>query len=397
MSNKKVFSTVIFISIILVVLMNINSKREINWLPSYNEKKTEPLDTKIFFEQLPYLFPNKNIKKVRTTFYETYTNYSLDTLVLKHNYININLVNKIDNVSFDKILDFVKQGNTAFLCARDFPSYIKDTLGFQTKKYTTEIQRDTVILGFNKHLSTIEYTQKNIQFKSYIKDTLLFKKLGFIATYKHKNRINFVEIPFQKGYFYIHTNPEVFTNYQLLKSENTDYINQLILYIPNSDTYYNKNQKRDSTLGDSPLRYILSQPALKWAWILMLISIGFFIIFNGKRRQRVIPKIPEIKNTTIEFVKTVSNLYLETDEVDSIIQKEITCFLEDIRSKYLLSTEKLDTDFIHKLALKSNNQFKFTEELISMILKMRSRHFTTLQPLKNLTEKIEAFYQQNQS
>ncbi|MEI6866336.1 hypothetical protein [Flavicella sp.] len=372
--------------------MNTNNKKETNWLPTYNEKQTNPLDTKIFYEQLPFFFPNKSIKKIRNTFYETYTNYDLDTLSLHHNYININLKNEIDEASFDRLLDFVKRGNKAFLSARKFPNYIMDTLKFQTKPYTTQLGKDTIYLGFNNHSGDITYIQKNIYIKSYIKDTLLIRKLGYSTSYNYKKRINFIAIPFQKGLFYIHTNPEVFTNYQLLQSENTNYINQLISYLPNSNTYFNKNQKIVTSIGDSTLIYIYSQPPLKWAWVLMLISIGLFMIFNGKRRQRIIPQIPEIKNTTTEFVKTISNLYLETDEIYSIIQKEITCFLEDIRSKHLLSTEKLDADFIQKLALKSNNEFKFTEELIAMIIKMKNINYTTPEDLNKLTKKIEAFY-----
>jgi hypothetical protein len=397
MSNRKVFITVMVLSVLLLVLAYTNKEKEINWTPTFNEKETKPLDTKVFFEQLPSLFPNKAIKKIRSTFYETYNDYQLDTLSTRYNYIHISKVNKIDRNSFEKLLTFVSQGNTAFLSARKFPFHILDTLQFRTKTYTTAITRDTVSLSFKNLSDSIQYVNKIINPKTYIKDTILFKKLGYVNTYKHKKRLNFIGIPFQKGTFYIHTNPEVFTNYQILKSENTEYINQLISYLPNTNTYYNKNQKRDKTLGDSPLRYILSQPPLKWAWILTLISLGLFLIFNGKRRQRIVPNIPEVKNTTTEFVKTVSNLYLESGEVNSIVQKEITYFLEDIRSKYLLSTEKLDKNFIEKLASKSNNDIKNTEELISMIVRMRSNHYTTIDPLKNLNKKIEAFYQKNKS
>lgn len=396
MSNRKVFIIVLVLSILLMVIGYTNQKREINWTPTFNEKETAPLDTKVFFEQLPDLFPNKSVKKVRSTFYEAYKNYQLDTLSANYNYISISHTNTIEKNSFNKLLKFVGKGNTAFLSARKFPIHILDTLNFQTKNYTTSINRDTLSLSFEHISDSIQFASKIINSKTYLKDTTLFKKLGYINTYKHRKRLNFIGIPYQKGIFYIHTNPEVFTNYQLLKSENTKYVNQLISFLPNNNVYFNKNQKRNKSLGDSPLRYILSQPALKWAWYLSLISLALFLFFNGKRRQRIVPTIPEVTNTTTEFVKTVSNLYLESGEVNSIVQKEITYFLEDIRSKYMLSTEKLDADFIRKLALKSNNDIKSIEELIAMIVRMRSNHYTTLDPLKNLNNKIEAFYKKNQ-
>lgn len=394
MSNRKIFIIVMVVSILLMIISYSNSSKEINWRPTFNEKETKPLDTKVFFEQLPFLFPEKKIKKVRKTFYQAYNDYFLDTLSSAHNYINISQINKIDNKSFDELLNFVAEGNTAFLSSRNFSKYVLDTLKFEIKHYTTALNRDTVTLHLKHTNASISYNSKMITSKTYIKDTTLFKTLGYLDTYKNKKRTNFIGIPYKQGVFYIHSNPEVFTNYQILKSSNTDYINELISYLPNSNVYYNKNQKRIKTLGDSPLRYILAQPALKWAWYLMLICLGFFFIFNGKRRQRIIPEIPDVKNTTTEFVKTVSNLYLESRETNSIIQKEITYFLEDIRSKYLLSTEKLDDNFIKLLAKKSNTDFESTKELISMIVRMRSNHFTTIEPLKILNQKLEAFYQQ---
>jgi hypothetical protein len=145
-------------------------------------------------------------------------------------------------------------------------------------------------------------------------------------------------------------------------------------------------------LSDSPLRYILSQPALKWAWYLAVIGTGLFMIFNGKRKQRIIPDLPKKANTTTEFVKTMSNLYHETEEYNNIIHKEIKYFLEYVRSTYHLSTEKLDEKFIKNLTLKSGNNIEEVRSLIVMISKMKDRHFTTKVPLINLHKKIETFY-----
>jgi len=57
----------------------------------------------------------------------------------------------------------------------------------------------------------------------------------------------------------------------------------------------------------TPLKYILSQESLKWAYYILIVSIIVYIIFQGKRKQRVIPLIPPLKNTTLEFVRIIAS------------------------------------------------------------------------------------------
>ena len=68
MSNRKVFIIVMIVSILLMIISYSSSSKEINWRPTFNEKETKPLDTKVFFEQLPFLFPEKKIKKLERRF-----------------------------------------------------------------------------------------------------------------------------------------------------------------------------------------------------------------------------------------------------------------------------------------------------------------------------------------
>jgi len=120
-----------------------------------------------------------------------------------------------------------------------------------------------------------------------------------------------------------------------------------------------------------------------------------FIIFNAKRRQRIIPIIEPLKNTTTDFVQTVSTLHLESEDFNGIIQKNIIYFLEHVRTRYHLPTHKLDTDFIKKLSQKSGKPKDDIERLITLVIKMKAHKFSTPDPLKKLNIELEKFYKKS--
>ncbi|TMM56245.1 hypothetical protein FEE95_16640 [Maribacter algarum] len=383
--------------ILMIVLVFANRSHTVNWTPTFNEFETKPMDTKVFFDQLPFWFQGKSVKKIHTTFYE-YDQYLRDQPVdSTKNYISISKHYDIDNTSFEALLEYVAYGNDAFISAYSFPYYVKDTLGFKTAFENTDITETENTLFFEFAKDSLVYTSKIPTGTSYVKDSTAGKKLGYFISDKGKKRTNFVGIPYYDGIFYIHTAPEVFTNYQMLEASDTRYVSTAISYMPQVPFLLDKAVKTNPEISDSTLRYIMSKEPLKWSWYLLLLALALFIFFNAKRRQRIIPIIEPLKNTTTEFVHTVSNLHYEAADYNGIIQKKIIHFLESIRSKYHLSTENLNEDFVKKLALKSGNQVEQVQQLVTLILKMKSHNFMTKEPLVKLNKEIENFYNKDKN
>jgi hypothetical protein len=134
----------------------------------------------------------------------------------------------------------------------------------------------------------------------------------------------------------------VFTNYHLLRKGGEAYASNLLSEVANKKIYWINTNQIESTL----VRYILSEPALKSAWFLLLIGIFLFFFFNAKRRQRPIPIIEPYRNTTIDFVKTIGHFYLTERNYNDLIQKKINYFLEKLRTEYHLDTSRLDDNFV---------------------------------------------------
>jgi hypothetical protein len=162
--------------------------------------------------------------------------------------------------------------------------------------------------------------------------------------------------------------------------------------LDDGNIYFDSPNKNTHALGDSPLRFVLSQPALKAAWYLGLVSLFLFFIFNAKRKQRIVKVIKPLENTTVAFTKTIGNLYYETKDHDTIIDKKITYFLEHIRRVYYLDTQILDDKLVKSLTLKSGRDLENVKKLINLIVYLKAKPVCNEADLLALNTVIEDFY-----
>jgi hypothetical protein len=115
------------------------------------------------------------------------------------------------------------------------------------------------------------------------------------------------------------------------------------------------------------------------------------VLFMAKREQRIIKVIKPLKNTSIEFTRTIGDLYFQHKDFTNIITKKITYFMELVRSRYHLSTQILDEEFITKLAHKSGNDLDKTKKLIDNINHLRGKSLHNEADLIELNKKTQDF------
>ena len=129
-----------------------------------------------------------------------------------------------------------------------------------------------------------------------------------------------------------------FSNYGILSRRNTRLTSLLMAELADKPTL--RSTKGTSRFSDSmlpgkeektPLNYVFSQPSLTEAWQLMLFTILLFLIFNARRRQRVIPVYKAPRNHNIEFVKLIGTLYWQRHDNNDLLQKKYATFVDAIR------------------------------------------------------------------
>lgn len=376
--NRTLKIYIVFLILLIVGIAFIDAKRPkpIDWSPTYSINDKIPFGLYVFDNEGKKLFKGCNIEKINVTPYEFFTsnfNYN-DTINYGYfkngTFLYIDEFVSLDKESTNELLTYISYGNKAFISSKDFPRELLDTLKLNL---TTEFAGKKKIFNatINSKLGNKEYHLDEGTTYSYFNkiDTLSTTALGYIKLDTAK--VNFIKVKFYNGEIYLHNQPAAFTNFHLLKENHYEYAEKVLSYIPKGNIYWYTKDQTGSTISSSPLRYILSQPALKWAWWLFLIGMLVFMIFNAKRKQRIVPIIKPLSNTSLEFIKTIGNLYLQEGDHDNIIDKKIIYFLDKIRSEYYIDTSNLDETFIKRLHQKSGKNLEDIQNLVMLINRHR--------------------------
>jgi hypothetical protein len=177
----------------------------------------------------------------------------------------------------------------------------------------------------------------------------------------------------------------------MLYQRNADYISKTFSYLPVQNTYWDEYYKGYHREPQTPLRFIIAQPALKWALYLILGSLILFMIFEAKRKQRIIPVVKPLSNTTLEFTETVGRLYFQHKDHKNIAEKKITYFLDYLRNRFYVRTDELNEELYSKLANKTGISQEEIVTLFQQITFVRSRKSISEQELMSLNLQIEDF------
>ena len=393
----KIYIFFLFVLIGFCIYLDAISPKPIDWRPSYDLRDKIPFGLYVFDKESDKLLSQNKIKKESKTLYEFLDPlYDADTLV-KNYKIEGTILSICDNYIIDdestkELFYFVSHGNTAFLSVQNLPKMYTDSLKIETESQFDLSNKVDCWLA-NSSLGNQKYSLNQGPGSFYFSkiDTLSTTVLGYQGSDKNKY-VNFIKVPYKNGDFFIHLQPAAFTNYHLLKDNHAEYAEKILAYMPKGNIYWMIKEQNGLIESDSPYRYILSQPALRWAWYLFLIGIITFMIFNAKRKQRIIPIIKPLSNTTVDFTKTIGNLYYQEGDHQNLIDKKIIYFLERIRNEYLIETTVLDENFVKKLQAKTGKEIKDIEHLVYMIKQQRKSYNLSIESdlieINNAIEKI---------
>ncbi|MBS1486199.1 MAG: DUF4350 domain-containing protein [Bacteroidetes bacterium] len=309
-----------------------------------------------------------------------------------------------DTVDTQAMLNYVYRGGTIFISANSIRGKLADTLDIQTKDYFFENknsfqQSDSTIVHLcNTLLDTAQkfyFRRENIY--SYLLPTDSLKKNSTavsttIIAKNEKQKAVAIKVNFGKGYFVVSSLPLVFTNIYLLKDENHQFISALLSYLPQRDMLRTEYYQLGRMETASPLRFILLNEPLRWAYYITIVSILIFIVFEAKRKQRIIPIVKPPANTTLEFVNTIAGLYYESKDHKSIALKKISFFQEALRSRYYFTVQPQSPAYVASLALKTGADEQSIQHLADSIRLVLTKEKISAEELTLLTNHIQKFW-----
>lgn len=375
----------------LFVVVKLLSPKQYNWAITFSHEDKNPYGAYALNELLSTVFSKNKIRHSYETVYEIN-----DSLKSQNNILIISSNFTGGKEDADVLLNHVQKGGTVFISAQYFRGHFADTLKVATYDYFfTEGdylgKKDSSSLKFaNPRMDTAnEYYYRRDNIHNYFSQFDTTRTT--VVAKNDRNLPVAIRVKWGDGSFILNSTPLIFTNIYLLSQNNHKLAAGLLSYLPDAPVEWTEFYHMGRMEIGTPLRFILTTEPLRWAYYILIVSILLFMLFELKRKQRIIPVITPLANTTLEFVSTIGNLYYQQHEHKNIAGKKIQFLLEYIRSTYWLGTSKLDDAFIKSLSRKSGKPEAEVNELIKYVLSIQSKQKITAEELIRLNKGMEQF------
>lgn len=361
-----------------------------NWNSTYSNKDKIPFGTEVIYDLLPELVGNKSVETVRVPPYNLLDSSKMNE---KSAYLFVKSEFNIDENDLNSLLDYVEKGNTVLVAAYDFAPEFLDTICVKAPRYPFTLKDTAKLVNF---VNPAFKDRPRIAFPkddgtNYL-ETEVPERTTVLAV-NEKNDPVYIKLDYGKGQFLIHNLPLAFTNYYVLDSARNRHAFQALAYLPHQKIYWDEYQKqgRFGETQQSPFRYIVSTQGLKTAYILTLIGLALYAVFAGKRTQRIIPIQNPPQNISLEFVKTIGNMYFRKGNHTNMAEKLVQNFWIFIRDRFGVVHDKYgEDDLVKVLATKSDTSEEYMRGLLTSL--NTSHPKTSASGLMDLNERLEDFY-----
>ena len=361
-------------------------------------KDNIPYGTRIAYEALSRLFPDAEISVNRTSLLATSSQESRKAYIV----IGSNVVATEDDITW--MMNFVGNGNQVFISANHVSDGLMHNLGLRTTQrggFTSE--PDSLSLGVYDSGDELyhSYSYPGDSFDNWV--TSLDSQYTTVLGRDVRGRPDFVRIRYKGGgAIFLHFAPLAFSNFFLLHRQNMSYYARVMSYMPSSvrevvwDDYFRYEHGGSSGLFDSPVfKFIAGNPALTWGFWLLLLLFLIIYLFDSKRRQRMVPVMVAPRNSSLDFVRTIGQLYYQRRDNHNLAMKMVVHFQDQVRSRYLLGATAEEEGFADKLAYRTGYPKQELEWLVDYMRQLPLNAHVPDDELLEFHYRLEAFYKQS--
>ena len=357
LNGRFIAGVVIFL--LLVFLARWQMPRRFVWTPSFSHDDKQPFGCYVIDSLMSVSLP-QSYSVTNQTLYEISAKESdslRGILIVSESF----RPSKTDISSMKRLLD---KGNHVMVLTSSTSSDFDDSLGFGTYGgygFRLSQAKQTVASGFRR--DSLHWTGRSQKYPDHVYRFLPQVVSGELFVYTNKNQYHTlyskwsekwdndtvshweespsaVSVPKGKGRLTIGCDPLLFTNYTALDGENVHLVFRLMsemdsLPIVRTEAYMQK----DAGQQESPLRFFLQEPPLRWAVWLTVGGLLLFFVFTARRRQRAIPVVSPPINRSKEFVELIGTLYYQWHDNRDIVKKKYTFLTECLRRKLMIDID----------------------------------------------------------
>jgi len=389
---------------ILITLLSCNdqssntpSQRVTLW-----RKDKLPYGTYVAYESLPYLFPNAEISVNRKDIASLSQKEGKKALIFIGHYA------EPDPSDINALLNFVGEGNHAFISAFYFSDTLLRSLNVRMGRSGMEYLRDSLRLSVYQPATkdSLSYVYPGFALDGWVDS--MDTKYATVLGRDEKGRPDLIKFSYKGGgTLFLHFAPMAFSNYFLLHKNNKAYYDNVLSYIPEgvNEVIWDESFRYNRRKNFSALNYILNSRggsknnedgphSLAWGFWLLLLLFLLIYLFESKRRQRIVPIIDPLRNTSLDFVTTIGRLYYQRRDNQNLAAKMATHFQDHIRTKYNIPVHLADPGFVERLSYRTGIHKEFLRTLADDILRIQQQGNVTDRELLELNQKLEEFYKQ---
>ena len=333
---------------------------------------------------------------------------SLPLVATRAQYVFINQEFTASQLEAVALRRFVAQGHDVFIAAESFQSSgrggsLADSLGVRAYPADSALTRalDIGVSGRDSvalRLLGAGAPARPFWFSAAVATTrlALLKRpahRGATLAADAQGRPVLLRLNYGRGHFYLCSVPLAFGNYWLLRPRTAGFALAALSALPaGRPVWWDEYQKQGRAGEQSVLRVVLAHPALRTAYYLLLGAGLLFVLVEARRRQRIIPTINPLPNTTLLFTRTVAGLYRQGRNHAQIAEKKTALFLDFLRVRFQEPTPDLaDEAFRERLSQKAGVPRPRVDELVRLINFARTAPAVTDRELLILSRAIQDF------
>lgn len=388
-------------------------KTTVNWQPRLSEKGTDPYDCRIAWEALPYYFPHAAIQPLNKDF--RYSNMGAAMWADSKDSTSLLILAGLDffigGQEWETLKSYIHEGHEVLLFCSRLDELVEQDLNLR-KLVSLEMQplnnsydgkSNLGILKLNSRAGAYGYQGRSLEGFFQLNewkepaDSLLFTfgKPEILGTRVHDMTApNLVRYPLGKGHLSLHAAPLVLSNYFLLRDSNRNYLDGLLHTLPaNINKVYWQSYHRRQRQGNE-LSVLWRNPATRWAMLLALGTLLLYVLFEMKRRQRIIPEIPQPENTSVQFATTIGQLYYHQGNHRNLGVKMWQHFQDWLRHTHNLEVPPLpDEALVRKLQGKTGQSEEKVKALLYRVqLLHEENYYFGENELRDFYQLLQSFY-----
>ncbi|PEN14882.1 hypothetical protein CRI94_00885 [Longibacter salinarum] len=394
------------LALVLLVAVRVWVPKPVDWTENFEADDVRPYGSRILFETLDAVVPDSEIEQVDVS---PYLKLRQDTTLQETAYVFITRDFSPDEAETDQLIDYARRGNTVWIAAHTYAGAFADTLNLNTSAsvwlQTKGLRADTAAydqLTFEELPDSVQPRRVRLHttegyFTSVdsARTTVLASKANDDSPETSQEAV-MIRTRVGEGALILSTTPRVFTNVGLVDSVSAPAAYTALSYIPKevSTVFWDTRHKPLVSDAKTPLRFVMSDPSLRTAVYIGLFGIVILLTVSVRRKQRPIPTIEPLENETLEFVRTVGDLYYREGQNADLARRKISYFRSYLRNHLGISPDE-NTSLAESISRRSGVP---RDDATSLLQKIRdAQRADTLEDgaLKSLVNAINRFYRES--